>query len=67
MGEETGAPCWKCGVNAWTSCKHREAYREPPKPDKETRQRISGGGSYRIFSPEKGRKARNTYRRSTDG
>lgn len=32
-------PCWKCGTNAWTDCKHRPGAPRPrlladPPPDK---------------------------------
>lgn len=45
------ATCFKCGANAWTSCKHREAHREKPEfvdaPDKrEAYVKASGGGRF---------------------
>lgn len=51
----TGGPCFKCGVNGWTSCQHRPAYMEKPKhidePDKVNKQVVfSGGGRYKMTS-----------------
>lgn len=44
-----GGPCFKCGVNTWTSCKHREAYAKQPKhTESKPTMRIAGGGSYKI-------------------
>jgi len=45
------ATCYKCGANAWTSCKHREATRQPPVDDghKDRREKAAlrhGGGRY---------------------
>ena len=44
----TGSPCFMCGVNAWTSCKHRKAEREAPVVKREKSLSISGGGCYKI-------------------
>lgn len=45
------ATCYRCGANAWTSCKHREATRQPPAEsthlDRRERAALkSGGGKY---------------------
>lgn len=38
---DPGYPCFPCGVNAWTTCRHREASPEPVRPmwDTDARQR----------------------------
>ena len=45
------ATCYRCGANAWTSCNHREATRQPPTDDghkdrRETAALRYGGGRY---------------------
>lgn len=45
------ATCYRCGANAWTSCRHREATRQPPVDDNhmDRRERAAlrtGGGKY---------------------
>jgi len=51
--EESASPCYKCGVNSWTSCKHRTVERTQPdikeEVDKaEVFRKASGGGRYTI-------------------
>jgi hypothetical protein len=53
------ATCYRCGANAWTSCQHREAVREPPsfvgKPDRQEYAKIrAGGGKYGFKSASAG-------------
>lgn len=63
------ATCARCGANAWTSCKHREALREKPvfvdAPDKrEVHARAAGGGRYSFRSVGKGINFKTRKRRS---
>lgn len=54
---DEGYPCSYCGVNAWTSCKHREAIPKPqiankaeytmPPTHEHKIKKMSGGGQYR--------------------
>jgi hypothetical protein len=59
--------CFKCGANAWTDCKHREAVREKPefiepafdRKDWAFKNGGTGGGRYSI------KRINGAYRRKT--
>jgi hypothetical protein len=60
------ATCYKCGANAWTSCKHREATRQAPvvepafnRKDWAFKNGGTGGGRYSI------KRINGAYRRKT--
>lgn len=53
MIDDEAFPCYKCGVNSWTSCKHRKVERAQPVQGpvydrREAYVKGSGGGRYSV-------------------